>query len=121
MGFNFRKRGPQNLFGAWPTMIAIAQLPVLIIALILLPPPSDWIVVVFVSNAALGLLCLAWIRRRLQIQLRAANGRLCVDCRYSLKDLPSPGICPKCGEGFPLDGYASPWKPIRENETDRTV
>ena len=112
MALDSLKRGPQNLFGAWPTAIGYAQFPGLLIAMALVPS-GNWIFAAFILNVVLGLIFLLWIRPRLRTQVRGADGRLCVYCRYSLKDLPSPGICPECGKNFPLDGYASLWKPIR--------
>jgi hypothetical protein len=65
-------------------------------------------------SSLLAVIGMWWCRRGLRARLRRADGRLCVYCRYTLKDLPSPGICPECGNAFPIDGHASRWEHIRE-------
>ena len=66
----------------------------------------------YLALLAVALTIIGLRHRALRRRLISAQGRVCIHCRYALTDLPSPGICPECGQAFPADGHASVWKSL---------
>jgi hypothetical protein len=42
--------------------------------------------------------------------LEASDFKLCTVCNYDLRRLPSPGVCPECGEKFRIEDVEEIWK-----------
>jgi predicted RNA-binding Zn-ribbon protein involved in translation (DUF1610 family) len=54
----------------------------------------------------------AWFvgsQRALVLRLRAAQNRLCFSCGYDVSTLPSPSLCPECGEPFDHEDLRKRW------------
>ena len=108
----FNKRGPDNLIGSWPIIVAIGPPFVFLTLRVLftdLLPPSWWRISILLAGLV-SILFMAQYAFRLRRRLDRADGQLCAYCRYALKDLPAPGRCPECGQEFPADRFESVWR-----------
>ena len=75
--------------------------------------PSGWMWLVPLTLVLLffGLITLGVVeRRKVRRLLDETDCRLCLNCRYVLKDLPDEGICPECGEGYDLNHLRAEWR-----------
>lgn len=107
-----RERGPNNLIGSWPIVIAVGP-PVVLLALWIVFADMfshSWWRFSILLVGLVSLLFMAQYAFRLRRRLDRADGQLCAYCRYSLKDLPAPGRCPECGQDFPADRFESVWR-----------
>ncbi len=50
------------------------------------------------------------LRSRTRRLLKDVDCRLCLNCRYVLRDLPDQGVCPECGEGYDLNYLRAEWR-----------
>ena len=117
----FLKRGPNSPVAWWTGLVVIV--PTFIYSYFipsLVGHVPKWMIFTpFVLLGGVPAYVVFKCSRTLSKKLDSADGRLCVYCRYSLRDLPSPGKCPECGREFPLDGYASVWKRYRQLPVER--
>ncbi len=48
--------------------------------------------------------------QRLRRSLRAASGRLCLNCAFDLRGLGEAGLCPECGNTFDIPADQAHWR-----------
>ena len=75
--------------------------------------PSGWIWLVLLALGLLffGLLALHFVERnKTRRLLNETDCRLCLNCRYVLRELPDEGVCPECGEEYELKHLRAEWK-----------
>jgi len=109
-----KKPSPQQVNGWQFDRYYIAAVFLVIIAsqaINFIPQHSSWWFKVGGYLVIIGALIAAFRhKQRLRARVRGSAGRMCMHCKYSLVDLPAPGVCPECGHAFPEDSYASNWR-----------
>ena len=101
---------PLPHFPIWPYGLAMAAAVALSLGALLFDPSRRlWLILAPCWAGVIVAVSVGVHDRRLVRRVRAARGRLCVRCHYTLAGLPAPGACPECGEPYPEDGHASRW------------
>jgi hypothetical protein len=67
---------------------------------------------ILLSTAALILLIAgaAWSRAWQVRQVKEMGYRLCLRCRYDLRDSPDQGVCPECGDPYEASDLRWVWR-----------